>query len=262
MGPAADATTDSSSASEASPSDTGTSDASDAQSVPPFTGCTSDNACVADSGAGARCLERPVRRGGQRVLRRTQCPIVGSAQESCVQGVCTPSCAGGATCPAGYACDTATDVCTVNPTPCGAADSGTCASGTTCVDEHCVPLCTNGADGAPTCSGVGLVCVDNGCIPNQEPVFVCTTDGQQDSCAGGSICLHHNCYIACSLADAGADAGNTCRTAGNFNVCKPVVTSSGTHDVCGTSTNLGSQCNPTAGQNCISPAICIDGYCR
>jgi hypothetical protein len=73
--------------------------------------------------------------------------------------------------------------------------------------------------------------------------------------------LHHNCYIACSIADAG-DAGVGCQTADNFNICKPVQTSSGTYDVCGSNTNLGNQCDPTQGKNCNSPAICIDGYCR
>jgi len=37
-----------------------------------------------------------------------------------------------------------------------------------------------------------------GVRPNQDPQFTCTTDGAQDACASGSICLHHSCYIACN----------------------------------------------------------------
>jgi hypothetical protein len=135
------------------------------------------------------------------------------------------------------------------------------------VDEHCVPLCVTpsgqggaSADAAASCTGTGLICVDHGCIPSQEPTFFCGTQGQQDNCAQGSICLHHNCYISCN-GDAGADGG-VCEKADNFNVCKPVVTTTGTYDVCGSNTNLGNECNPTQGQNCLSGAICIDGYCR
>jgi hypothetical protein len=103
------------------------------------------------------------------------------------------------------------------------------------------------------------VCVDNGCIPDQKPVFLCATEGVQDACAQGSICLHHACYIACS-ADAGDGGG--CQSADQFNVCKQVTTGSGTYSVCGSSANLGNQCDPTTGRACTSPAICIDGYCR
>jgi hypothetical protein len=154
-----------------------------------------------------------------------------------------------------------TNVCTGNPNPCGGDGGQACSTGTTCVDQHCVPDCKTGADGAASCA-TGLICVDNGCIPDQAPKFLCQTDGQQDNCATGSICLHHNCYIACTLADGGADGGGTCQHADQFNVCKAVQTSTGTYDVCGSSTNLGNQCDPTQGENCMSPAICIDGYCK
>jgi hypothetical protein len=242
-------------------------DATDAQVIPPFTGCTSDNACVADSGAGSRCIDGTCVAAANECTDSTQCPTVGTTQEECVQGVCTPSCAGGAACPTGYACDSGdggTGVCSVNPTPCGSGDGGAaCASGTTCVDQHCVPTCTpgSGADAAPTCSGTGLVCVDNGCIPDQAPQFICNTEGVQDNCASGSICLHHSCYIACTPGDSGA---NTCQHADNFNLCKPVTTSTGTYNVCGSSSNLGNECDPTQGKICTSPSepVCIDGYCR
>lgn len=254
------------------PPEAGSHDAGvDAPTLPPFKGCTNDNACVTDSGAGARCLDGKCVAEANECSDSTQCPSVGGAQEQCVSGVCTPSCTVGSSagCPTGYSCvqNGAESVCTGNPTPCGAADGGAaCAKGTTCVDEHCVPDCTAasaGSDAGPSCSGSGLVCVDNGCIPEQAPTFVCAgADGTESTCASGSTCLHHNCYISCSLADAGAsDAGNTCRTAGNFNTCKPVTTSTGTFDVCGSSTNLGSECDPTRGIACSDSRICIDGTC-
>ncbi len=264
IGPGTDGGTDA----KSTGSDSGSHDAGvDAPTFPPFTGCQNDNACVADSGAGARCLNGKCVAAANECSDSTQCPIVGSAQEQCVQGVCTPACATtGTACPAGYSCNTSgsESVCTGNPTPCGAAaGAAACATGTTCVDEHCVPLCNTGAgDAGPACAG-GLVCVDHGCIPSQTPQFVCAgSDGEQSSCASGSVCLHHNCYIACTLQDAGAaDAGNSCRTAGNFNVCKPVTTSTGTYDVCGSATNLGNECDPTQGIACSNSRICIDGTC-
>lgn len=209
-----------------------------------FSGCTSDPAC-ADAGAGYVCLDGQCVAPANQCFDATQCPN----SEQCVQGVCTPSCSGTQPCPTGYSCDTSKGVCTGNPTPCGTM---ACTGNTTCVDQHCVAPCGPGS----TCAA-GLICVDNGCIPSQKPQFICNVEGQQDACASGSICLHHNCYIACS-----PDAGNACATAAQFNICKPVTTSTGTYDVCGSNSNLGGQCDPTQGKNCNSPQICIDGYCR
>jgi hypothetical protein len=142
----------------------------------------------------------------------------------------------------------------VNPTPCGTApDATTCAPETTCAQNHCVTPC--GADGS--CAG-GLVCVEGGCVPNQKPQFTCATEGTKDACATGSICLHHSCYIGCD-PDAGSDA---CKSADQFNVCKSVPTSSGTYAVCGSSTNLGTDCDPTQGKACSGALLCIDGFCR
>jgi hypothetical protein len=122
-----------------------------------------------------------------------------------------------------------------------------------------VPPCGDGG----TCSAAGFVCVEGGCIPNQLPTFVCGADGsigdgQAGDCAIGSICLHHSCFIACN-PDAGATA---CAEAAMFNVCKSVTTSSGTYPVCGSSSNLGSQCDPTQNELCPSSGVCIDGYCH
>jgi hypothetical protein len=108
--------------------------------------------------------------------------------------------------------------------------------------------------------------VNGGCIPDQKPHFVCSTDGQPGtggagSCAVGSICLHRNCYIACTQ---GTDGGLTCNTADQFNVCEQVTiagSDAGTYNVCGSGTNLGSQCDAT--RPCTqSGTVCIDGNCK
>ena len=217
------------------------------------TGCQTDAQC-ASLGAGAKCLDGTCVKAADQCSDATQCPN----NEQCVQGVCTPSCGAQANCPAGYSCDPTKGVCTGNPTSCGNGQS--CTSNTVCVEDHCVPPCGAGN----TCPS-SLVCVNGGCIPDQKPQFVCGTEGTPGNgapgnCAVGSLCLHHNCYIACG-SDAGVDGGG-CRAADKFNVCKQVTTSSGTYSVCGSSSNLGSECDPTAGRNCAGALICIDGFCR
>jgi hypothetical protein len=210
-----------------------------------FSGCTSDKQCA--STPGARCLD------GTCTAPANQCSDTGQcrANEQCVQGACTPSCATTSDCPTGYSCDAAKKVCTGNPTPCNDAPTS-CAPGTTCAQDHCVTPCGPGG----TCQGDN-VCVQGGCVPNQKPTFTCTTDGVQDTCAVGSVCLHHSCYIGCS-PDAGVEA---CKNADKFNECKSVESSSKTFYVCGSSTSLGTQCDPAQGKGCDG-GICIDGFCR
>jgi hypothetical protein len=229
----------------------------------PFKGCTSNSQCAADGGTGSLCLDGTCVSPANQCTDGTQC----HDNEECVQGACVPSCSATSPCPTGYACSFpgdsgATGVCTGNPTPCGGTDAGAaCTGGTTCVDQHCVPNCAGGDAACAT----GLVCVDNGCIPDQKPVFVCNEDGVQGACDPGSVCLHHSCYIGCDSPDASTpDASDSCSTASTFNVCKSVTTSSGAYYVCGSNSNLGSDCDPTLvpPKNCTSPDICIDGYCR
>lgn len=213
-------------------------------------GCSSDSDCSAT--AGARCLTGQCVAPADQCADATQC----AANEQCVQGACTPTCSATQACPTGYACDTAKGVCTGATTSCTSSSQctgGDGGAGTVCVEQHCVDPC--GAGG--TCAA-GLKCVDGGCTPDQQPVFTCNTDGVQDSCQQGSICLRHSCYIACD-ADAGPSA---CKAADNFNQCKTVTTSSGPHSVCGSTNNLGTDCDPTQGKACASPLICIDGYCK
>jgi hypothetical protein len=212
-----------------------------------FTGCHNDSECTP---AGSKCLDGTCVAPPDQCFDTTQCPN----NEQCVAGVCTPGCANGAPCPTGYTCDPKTNVCSGNTNPCGAtADGGTCKPGTVCVEDHCVSPCGTGN----TCPA-GEVCVDGGCIPDQKPQFTCSKEGTQDACAAGSICIHHSCYIACS-PDAGADA---CKNADKFNICKSVTTSSGTYSVCGSASNLGTDCDPTQGKNCPGAGVCVDGFCR
>jgi len=103
----------------------------------------------------------------------------------------------------------------------------------------------------------GLVWVENGCIPNQSAFFVCTVDGSQDVCAGGSICLHHSCYISCETPNELA-----CSALPDFNECKTVTTTSGDHAVCGSDQNLGNECDPTIELLCGPGSVCIDGFCN
>jgi hypothetical protein len=104
---------------------------------------------------------------------------------------------------------------------------------------------------------LGDVWVENGCIPGQSASFVCNQDGVQDACAAGSICLHHNCYLSCAPPNAAV-----CDNFSPFNICKTVTTVSGNHQVCGSDSNLGNECDPTAGIACSPGKICIDGYCK
>lgn len=211
----------------------------------PVSDCKSDKDCAVP--AGSKCLSGKCTEPKDQCADTTQCP----AGLSCVDGACTPACSASKPCPTGFACDTAKGVCTENPTPC--TTSSQCTGGNVCVDEHCVAPCGPNNACAP-----GLVCLDGGCTPDEKPVFTCQVDGVQDSCAAQSICLRHSCYIGCD-ADAGTEA---CKNADQFNVCKPVTTSSGTFHVCGSDTNLGTDCDPTQGRNCTAPLICIDGFCK
>jgi hypothetical protein len=215
--------------------------------------CQQSSECVAPDGggSGSLCLDGTCVAPVNECSDGTQCP----SGDKCVQGACTATCGGSVACPTGYACDQTNGVCTGNPAPCESNPS-VCASGTVCSQNHCVAPCGTGG----TCPS-NEQCLQGGCVPDQEPLFTCTTDGSQDNCAPGSVCLHHSCYIACS-ADAGADASTACQSADQFNQCKPVTTSSGTYDVCGSSTNLGSQCDPTSGLACPNSGVCIDGYCH
>jgi hypothetical protein len=153
-----------------------------------------------------------------------------------------------AECTDGFSCDTNLGICKVPVLTCGITnDCG--GPDKVCVAGTCVPRSQAGM-----CSA-GDVWVENGCIPSQSATFVCNQDGAQDACAMGSVCLHHNCYISCAPPN-----DNACF--GSFPLCKTVTTTSGDHQVCGSTDNLGGDCDPTAGLACSPGKICIDGYCK
>ena len=210
-------------------------------------GCTSDPQC-ASVATGAKCLNGTCVAPTEQCSDATQC----NGNAACVDGVCTPKCVDNTNCPTGYSCDTAKGICSGNPNPCGSGGTA-CAGTNVCVDAHCVAPC----DADNKC-GTNLICVQGGCVPDEKPSFVCNTEGVQDACAKGSVCLHHNCYIGCSTD---ADGSTSCANADRFNLCKNVSTSTGSVNVCGSSTNLGSECDPTQSKNCAS-GVCIDGFCR
>lgn len=206
--------------------------------------CGSDSEC-ADAGSGYKCVNGVCTAPSDQCFDKTQC----ASGDVCADGKCVPSCANNTTCPTEYTCSDV-QTCTEPATPCTITND--CGGPTTvCVDGACVPRSPGGV--CPS----GHVWVENGCIPDQHATFVCSADGQQDACKTGSICLHHSCYISCESPNQ-----NACSALPSFNQCKPVTTQSGDHQVCGSSNNLGSECNPTAGQNCASGKICIDGFCK
>jgi hypothetical protein len=207
-------------------------------------GCGSDADCAI--GDGSSCISGVCTAPADKCFDGTQC----ASGNVCADGKCTASCAGGDTCPSSYTCTSGVDLCTtaavecVITNDCGDAD-------TVCVDGACVPRSIGGLC-AP-----GTVWVNNGCIPDQSAIFVCTVDGAQDVCAAGSMCLHHSCYISCETPNDTA-----CDGLPEFDQCKDVTTPSGPHSVCGSADNLGDECDPTAGIGCGAGFICIDGYCK
>ena len=216
--------------------------------------CNTDAQCTGT--VGAKCIDGLCTAQSQLCSDGTQC-LVSSlvAGESCVDGVCLPPCGGAApACPAGYGCDFNRGVCSVNPSAC--SSNAGCQGGAVCVEARCVAPCAP-ADAGSQCA-TGQVCVNGGCIPDQQARFTCQNDGNQgtlaNACDPDSICLHGDCYAACD-----ADGGG-CAVPGES--CKPVTIAKGTYAVCGAATNLGSECNPAVGLYCVSPKECIDGYCR
>jgi hypothetical protein len=214
--------------------------------------CNSNSDC---GGHGEKCIDGQCTVQGQLCSDGSQCATGGSA---CVDGVCEARCSSTSPCPTGFQCDLTRGVCNVNPGACVGTGPSTCQGGTTCVDTFCVPPCSTG-DASPACP-VGQVCVSGGCIPDQQAKFACANDGQSGqlatTCADGEICVHHDCYPAC-----GSDGGATCPVSSGGSTCKNVTIETGTYSVCGTTTTLGSDCDPSQGSYCSSGKVCVDGYC-
>lgn len=207
--------------------------------------CGTDADCAA-AGAGYACVSGLCTAPEDQCFDQGQC----GANEKCAGGKCTDSCTTDAECSAAFACDTALGLCTTPKKAC--AITNDCGGpNEVCVDGACVPRSDMGACGADE------AWVENGCIPDQAATFTCAIDGQQDVCAMGSLCLHHSCYISCEPPNQTA-----CDNLPQLNLCKAVVSSSGAHQVCGSSSNLGNDCDPQSGASCGAGQICIDGYCK
>jgi hypothetical protein len=226
---------------------------------------TDPNACVADGdctgktgfGAGSLCLGGVCKAPKDLCNDQSQCV----AGDLCVNGRCVPSCGGtsSASCVDGYTCDASTGACTGGAGACSATSP--CGTGLACVAGRCVDKAqTNG-----TCPS-GEVSVAGGCVINDQANFFCdksgTADGTQDVCATGSICLHHSCYISCT----GASDMTSCNAvADHYPLCKATTTEAGASVfVCGSSTNLGTDCDPTSTppKTCAAGKVCIDGFCK
>lgn len=207
--------------------------------------CGADSDC-AEFGTSFKCVSGVCTPPQDQCFDQTQCP----SGDVCADGKCVPSCSGTDTCSGSYTCDSSLGLCTVPASACTITnDCG--GPDAVCVDGACVPR----SDG-PLCPD-GFVWAENGCIPNQSAFFVCSIDGMQDACAAGSICLHHSCYISCEPPNQ-----NACSALPSFDQCKSVTTPSGSHQVCGSASNLGDECDPTAGVECQAGLVCIDGYCQ
>lgn len=207
--------------------------------------CGADTDC-SGAGSGFLCVSGICTAPADQCSDQTQC----KAGNKCVDGKCTASCTADSDCATGYACDQSLSICSKPASTCMITND--CGSATSvCVDGACVPR----SDGAACPKGT--VWVENGCVPDQAATFFCAADGVQGTCAAGSICLHHNCYISCASPNTTA-----CDNLPSFNICKSVTTSTGTYSVCGSSQNLGGECDPTQGLDCGNADVCMDGFCK
>ncbi len=208
--------------------------------------------CIVDEdcsplGTGYLCVNGLCTAPADQCTDKTQCPDPDS--QSCVNGKCVAACSSPSDCPDGYTCDTVLGICSLPASGCTVTqDCGDPAL--VCVAGACVDRCGPN-DSCPE----DFVCVANGCVPDQKPSFLCGQEGVQDVCSAGSICLHHSCYIACT-----PDPDSCAVNPPDLNQCKSVTTSTGAYDVCGSSTNLGDECDPTTA--CPGAKVCIDGFCR
>ncbi len=207
--------------------------------------CGGDADCAA-SGANFECIDGKCTAPANQCFDQNQC-----TDKKCAGGKCETGCAMDGDCPSSYTCNTTTGVCTDPAQVCMITnDCGTDGS-EVCVDGACVPRA--GGDG--TCPA-GTAWVENGCIPTQAATFTCTTDGTQDTCAAGSICVHHSCYISC-------EGGFTvCQSLPVFDQCQTISSSSGAYAVCGSPDSLGNDCDPTEGLECMGAQVCVDGVCK
>jgi hypothetical protein len=206
--------------------------------------CGADHQCLSTE----RCVDGTCTALTDLCTDQTQCP----GSKSCVEGKCMTACTADPQCPTGYKCRVALGVCDVPAKTCQVtSDCG--SKDSVCVDGACVARC--GARGA--CGNGSGACVDNGCVPDEKPSHQCDGAGTPSGCAAGQVCLHGHCYTSCDSPNQAACGALTATP-----VCKAVKLGTTSYSVCGTTTTLGSECDPTAGLACTGAKTCIDGFCR
>jgi hypothetical protein len=243
---AADAATSPDTGEGTTPTEAGADDALSSEAAAAAT-CNANGDCA----VGALCVDGVCTAQANLCSDGSQCAAAGY---SCVNGLCVPTCSASTPCPSGYACDFGLGVCDLNPAACTGSGTSSCVGGSVCVESHCVPPCSQ-AEGGPACP-TGQLCVNGGCIPDQKALFSCRNDGASgglaNTCDSTSVCVHHDCYVACDGDGGGCPASQ----------CKQVTVHAGTYAVCGTPTTLGSDCDYASGSTCPSAGVCVDGYCR
>jgi hypothetical protein len=151
---------------------------------------------------------------------------------------------------------------------CGAGQ--TCGRDDACHAENCVAVGCPGSqvckleNGTATCQpsgsssgGVTDGGPNDGAISDaSQPTEICNGDGVQSTCSAGSLCVRGGCYISCE-----ADASDACKYSDHLNVCKAVSAYGKTLHLCGSATDVGSDCD-VDGSTCAAGFICIDGRCK
>ena len=191
--------------------------------------CSVDTQCRTTE----RCIDGACSPLADLCVDRTQC----ASGELCVAGRCVTSCSSDPECAPGFACRLALGVCDAPLRAC--AITSDCADpNSVCVAGACVPRChALGACG----QGTG-VCVDNGCVPSVKAERQCDTD---TSCGEGRVCVRHHCYVSC---ESPSDAA--CANLPASPICKAITVGGASRRICGTTQNLGSECDPTEGKGC------------
>ena len=238
---------------DSSPMTDGGSDGDASDGAPQVVACVFDTDCSANS----LCVDGTCTIRANLCADGTQCRVSGY---SCVEGRCTATCDQNNPCATGYSCNYNLNVCNINPFAC--SQQADCQGGTVCVESRCVAPAV-ASDAGFSCPA-GQVVVQGlqqslqGCLVDEAAIFECTNDGLEgssaNSCATGNLCLHHSCYTDCG------GSANNCT--GNTPVCKTVTIPKGMFSVCGTATDLGSDCDPQNAVACNALKTCVDGYCR
>jgi hypothetical protein len=199
---------------------------------------------------GGRCVDGACHPTTDLCIDGSQCAYPNA---HCLEGKCAVSCGANADCRDGFLCDTMHGTCTIHENGCTITND--CGAATeVCVAGSCVPR-----SGPGGCADPNDVVVENGCVPKAAVASACATNGVQDTCAAGKICLDHSCWLSCDVPNQ-----NACNVEPVLNLCKTLSVGGTTYNVCATTMTLGNQCNPPSDIACTSPVqpLCVDGFCQ